>query len=107
MKKKSFYQVTRDRYHKAAEIMDLKADVREILSEPKNVIRVHFPVRRDDGKLELFRGYRIQHNNILGPYKGGIRYHPQVSTDEVAALAAMMTFKCALVALPLGAGRRR
>jgi glutamate dehydrogenase (NAD(P)+) len=105
MKKKSFYQVTRDRYHKAAEIMDLKPDVREILSEPKNVIQVHFPVRRDNGKLELFRGYRVQHNNILGPYKGGIRYHPQVSTDEVAALAAMMTFKCALVALPLGGAK--
>tara|TARA_B100002003_G_C14112223_1_gene534946 strand:+ start:327 stop:1595 length:1269 start_codon:yes stop_codon:yes gene_type:complete len=104
-RKKSFYQITQERYAMAAEIMDLREEVREILSEPKNVIQVHFPVRRDNGKLELFRGYRVQHNNILGPYKGGIRYHPQISMDEVAALAAMMTFKCGLVALPLGGAK--
>ncbi len=103
--KNSFYEQTLGHYARAADVMKLQSDVRAILSEPKNVIQVNFPVRMDGGALRLFQGYRIQHNNVLGPYKGGIRYHPQVSLDEVKALAALMTWKCALAGLPLGGAK--
>jgi glutamate dehydrogenase (NAD(P)+) len=101
----SFYEVTQARYQKAAKLCQLPQDVQVILSEPKTVIQVNFPVRMDDGSYRLFQGYRIQHNNILGPYKGGIRYHPLVSPDEVKALASLMTWKCALMGLPLGGAK--
>ncbi len=101
----NFYEVTTERYQKAAKIYELREDVHLILGEPKNVIQVNFPVRMDDGHYRLFQGYRIQHNNVLGPYKGGIRYHPLVSLDEVKALAALMTWKCALAGLPLGGAK--
>ncbi len=79
--------------------------VRLILNEPKNEVIVNFPVRMDDGKFELFTGYRIQHNNILGPYKGGMRYHHDVTLAEVKALAALMTYKCALLEVPFGGAK--
>ncbi|MHC4831010.1 MAG: Glu/Leu/Phe/Val family dehydrogenase, partial [Planctomycetota bacterium] len=101
----SFWEQTRARFERAARYVDLPEDVRLILSEPKNIIQVSFPVRMDSGAYRLFRGYRVQHNNILGPYKGGIRYHPNVSLEEVSALAALMTFKCSLVMLPLGGAK--
>ena len=90
---------------RAAELMGLNPDVRKILARPLSEISVTFPVRMDDGRLETFTGYRVQHNNALGPYKGGIRYHPDVSIDEVRALAAWMTLKCALVDIPYGGGK--
>jgi glutamate dehydrogenase (NAD(P)+) len=101
----NFYEITKQRYEHAAKLLGLREEVAIILGEPKNVIQVHFPVRMDDGHYRLFQGYRIQHNNVLGPYKGGIRYHPLVSLDEVKALAALMTWKCALMALPLGGAK--
>jgi glutamate dehydrogenase (NAD(P)+) len=101
----NFYEITKERYEKAAKLLGMREDVALILSEPKNVIQVHFPVRMDNGGFRLFQGYRIQHNNVLGPYKGGIRYHPLVSLDEVKALAALMTWKCGLVGLPLGGAK--
>ncbi len=76
-----------------------------ILAQPKNEIMVHYPVLMDDGNYRLFKGYRVQHNNILGPYKGGIRYHPDVSLDHVKALAVLMTMKCSLMRLPLGGAK--
>ncbi|MEM1446008.1 MAG: Glu/Leu/Phe/Val dehydrogenase [Planctomycetota bacterium] len=76
-----------------------------ILAQPQNEIMVHYPVLMDDGHYKLFKGYRVQHNNILGPYKGGIRYHPDVSLDHVKALAVLMTMKCALARLPLGGAK--
>ena len=79
--------------------------VRDILSQPKNELIVNFPVRMDNGEYKLFKGYRVQHNNILGPYKGGIRYHEEVTLDEVKALAAWMTCKCALHDIPFGGGK--
>jgi glutamate dehydrogenase (NAD(P)+) len=100
-----FYAATLEHFNRAADVIGMDPDVRAILSEPKNVIQVNFPVRMDDGRFRMFQGYRIQHNNILGPYKGGIRYHPEVSLDEVKALAALMTWKCALVGLPLGGAK--
>ena len=76
-----------------------------ILSQPKNELIVNFPVRMDSGEVRLFKGYRVQHNNLLGPFKGGMRFHPQVSLDDVKALAAMMTWKSALMRLPFGGGK--
>ncbi len=89
----------------ACDIVKAPEYVKAILSQPKNELIVNFPVRRDDGRYEIFKGYRIQHNNILGPYKGGVRYHPEVSLDDVKALALWMTMKCALMRLPFGGAK--
>jgi len=101
----SLYEIAKNQWRRAAELMELEPWISTILSEPKNEIRVNFPVLMDSGQYQLFKGYRVQHNNILGPYKGGIRYHPQVDIDEVKALASWMAFKCALVDLPLGGAK--
>ena len=101
----SLYQVAQSQWRHAAELIDLDPWIATILSEPKNEIRVNFPVQMDDGNYRLFNGYRVQHNNILGPYKGGMRFHPDVDIDEVKALASWMAFKCALVDLPLGGAK--
>ena len=93
------------KFNHAAEIIGLPDSVQTILSQPKNEIIVNFPVKMDDGHYELFKGYRIQHNNIMGPYKGGFRYHENVNLDEVKALSMLMTIKCALNSLPLGGGK--
>lgn len=90
---------------KAADVIDLKHRVRIILAQPKNEVMVHFPVRMDDGHHRLFKGYRIQHNNALGPYKGGFRFHPDVHLDDVKSLALLMTMKSALVRIPYGGGK--
>ncbi len=92
-------------FHRAADLIDLDESYRGLLSQPKNEIIVNFPVKMDDGSHEVFRGYRIQHNNTLGPYKGGMRYHPSVNLDEVKALAAWMTWKTALCDVPFGGGK--
>lgn len=101
----NLYQMAASQFTRAADTMNLDKDLRVILSQPKNEIIVNFPVRMDNGSYQLFKGYRIQHNNILGCYKGGIRYHPQVHLDEVKALAAWMTWKCSLAGLPFGGGK--
>lgn len=77
----------------------------EILKLPQRILNVTIPVKMDNGTLKIFQGYRVQHNNARGPYKGGIRYHPQVSMDEVKALAFWMAMKCAVADLPLGGGK--
>src|SRR5436853_2394631 len=99
------YKIAQDQLLRGAEICGLPASVTSILSQPKNELIVNFPVRMDSGEYRVFKGYRVQHNNILGPYKGGIRYHPDVHIDEVKALATWMTFKCALVDLPFGGAK--
>jgi len=101
----SLYEIAQNQWKRPAELMDLEPWITTILSEPKNEIRVNFPALMDDGHYRLFRGYRVQHNNILGPYKGGVRYHPSVDIDEVKALASWMAFKCALVNIPLGGAK--
>ena len=93
------------KFNEVCESINLDPSVKTILSQPKNEIIVNFPVRMDNGEYKLFKGYRIQHNNVLGPYKGGIRYHQQVKLNEVKALAMLMTIKCSLVGLPLGGGK--
>ena len=92
-------------FHRAADLIELEETYRALLSQPKNEIIVNFPVAMDDGRHELFRGYRIQHNNLLGPYKGGMRFSPDVDLDEVKALATWMTWKTALCDVPFGGGK--
>jgi len=89
----------------AAELMGMPHRIQIILAQPKNEIMVHFPVLMDDGTYKLFKGYRVQHNNAAGPYKGGIRYHPDVHLDDVKSLAFLMTMKCSLARLPYGGGK--
>src|SRR5688500_16834265 len=100
-----FFKVVQGYLDKAAEAIKLPEHTRRILSQPKNEVIVHFPVRMDNGEMRLFKGYRIQHNNLLGPYKGGLRYHETVSLDDLKALAAMMTWKCALMEVPFGGAK--
>lgn len=100
-----FYKVVQDYLERASALINLEPFVRTILAQPKNELIVNFPVKMDNGEVRLFKGYRVQHNNLLGPYKGGMRYHPQVSLDDVKALAAMMTWKSALMRLPFGGGK--
>src|SRR5580693_4331671 len=88
-----------------ADLLHLDNGVREILKHPKRELTVNFPVRMDTGDYHVFTGYRVQYNMARGPTKGGIRYHPQVTIDEVRALAAWMTWKCAVVNLPYGGGK--
>ena len=90
---------------KAARIMNANRNVIERLKYPRRSIRVSIPVRMDDDRIQVFNGYRVQHNHTLGPFKGGIRYHPSVNVGEVAGLAALMTFKNSLLNLPLGGAK--
>ncbi|MFP4395464.1 MAG: Glu/Leu/Phe/Val family dehydrogenase, partial [Anaerolineales bacterium] len=105
MSKKSVYENVVAQFNRAADLMDLDQQVRKILATTINEIVVHFPVIMDDGSLEMFTGYRVQHNNVLGPFKGGLRYHPAVNIDEVRALATWMTWKSAIVGLPFGGAK--
>src|SRR5947199_5617026 len=89
----------------AARILNLEPGIWKILTHPKRQITVSCPVLLDSGKIEVFTGYRVQYNITLGPAKGGIRYHPNVSLDEVTALAAWMTWKCAVAGIPFGGGK--
>jgi glutamate dehydrogenase (NAD(P)+) len=92
-------------FDRAARILNLEPGVWKILTHPKRQIVVSCPVAMDNGEIEVFTGYRVQYNITLGPAKGGIRYHPGVSLDEVTALAAWMTWKCAVAHIPFGGGK--
>ncbi len=89
----------------AGKIAGLDPEVVELLRHPKAILHMSIPVRMDDGSLRVFEGYRVRHNNSRGPTKGGIRYHPDVSLDEVKALSFWMTCKCAVVGIPFGGGK--
>jgi glutamate dehydrogenase (NAD(P)+) len=101
----SLYENVMQQFNQAADHMGLDPNIRKILAKPINEIRVNFPAIMDDGRIEMFTGYRVQHNNVLGPFKGGLRYHPSVNMDEVRALAAWMTWKTAVANLPLGGAK--
>ncbi len=88
-----------------ADHLDLEDEVRQILRVPKRELVFHFPVRMDDGSIQVFTGYRVQHNLSRGPAKGGIRYHPDVTLDDVRAMAMWMTWKCAVVGIPYGGAK--
>ncbi len=91
--------------NEAAATMKLDPNIAERLKVPKRALIVSVPIRLDDGRIQVFEGYRVQHNMTLGPGKGGIRFHPEVNLSEVAGLAMLMTFKCSLVGLPLGGAK--
>jgi len=105
IEKGQLYQDTVKQLEKAAEMMKLDPNVAGRLKYPKRSLMVSVPVRMDDGHIEVFAGYRIQHNTTLGPGKGGIRYHPSVNMSDTAALAMSMTLKCSLFGLPLGGAK--
>jgi glutamate dehydrogenase (NAD(P)+) len=99
------WQVAQTQFDLAADRLGLDPALRRILRETRRELTVHFPVKMDDGSVEVFTGYRVQHNLGRGPAKGGVRYHPDVSLDEVKALSMWMTWKCAVVAIPFGGGK--
>ncbi|WP_370099263.1 Glu/Leu/Phe/Val family dehydrogenase [Xanthomarina gelatinilytica] len=92
-------------FNAAAELVDLNPNIKKILEVTNNELIIHFPVRMDNGDVEVFKGYRVQHNNALGPYKGGLRYHPTIDIDSVKALAMWMTWKTSLAGLPYGGAK--
>jgi len=99
------WQVAQQQFDLAAERLNLDPGLRRVLREPRRELTVHFPVKMDDGSVQVFTGYRVQHNLGRGPAKGGIRYHQDVTLDEVKALAMWMTWKCAVVGIPYGGGK--
>ena len=99
------WRTAQSQFDTAAEIIKLEPWLREVLREVQREFTCHFPVQMDDHHLRVFTGYRVQHNINRGPAKGGIRYHPDVSLNEVKALAMWMTWKCAVVNIPFGGAR--
>ncbi|AEH51408.1 Glu/Leu/Phe/Val family dehydrogenase [Pseudothermotoga thermarum] len=102
---KSLYEQALEVFRNAARVMNLDPNIARYLERPQRTIIVEFPVLMDDGRVEIFTGYRCQHNTARGPAKGGIRYHPNVTLEEVQTLAFWMTWKCALLNLPFGGGK--
>src|SRR6202163_4030783 len=94
-----------EEFDEAARKLNLERGIWEILTHPKRQVIVSCPVQLDNGRIQVFTGYRVQYNITLGPAKGGIRYHPNVTLDEVTALAAWMTWKCAVAGIPFGGGK--
>jgi len=103
--KTGMYDNVMKQFNRAADVLGLDEGIRKILGSTNSEIVVHFPVKLDNGKIEVFNGYRVQHNNALGPYKGGLRFHPTVDIDAARALAIWMTWKTALAGLPYGGGK--
>jgi len=99
------FDIAKQQFNFAADLIDLDPSFRAVLMNPKRKLIVSVPVKMDDGSIKVFEGYRVQHNVARGPAKGGIRYHPQVTLDEVSALASWMTWKCATVGIPYGGGK--
>lgn len=99
------YEMFKTQVRLAGQKLGLPADLLKIIETPERVLEVSVPVKMDDGRIEVFLGYRVQHSSARGPCKGGIRYHPAVTVDEVKALAGWMTLKCAVVDIPFGGGK--
>jgi glutamate dehydrogenase (NAD(P)+) len=99
------FEVALQQLEEASKILNLEKGMLEILSNPKRILTVSIPTRMDDGSIKVFTGYRSQHNDARGPHKGGIRYHPDVTLDEVKALSMWMTWKCAIANIPYGGGK--
>jgi glutamate dehydrogenase (NAD(P)+) len=99
------YEIAKQQFDRAADYLELDDSMRRVLKNAKRQLIVSIPVKMDNGEVQVFEGYRVQHNIARGPAKGGIRYHPQVTLDEVKALASWMTWKCATVGIPYGGGK--
>lgn len=104
-KKTGMYENVMHQFNRAADLMNLNPSIRKILANSNSEIVVNFPVKLDNGTVHVFKGYRVQHNNALGPYKGGLRYHETVDIDAARALATWMTWKTSLAGLPFGGGK--
>jgi glutamate dehydrogenase (NAD(P)+) len=103
--KRNPFQMAQEQFDAAADQLNLSDDIRGILRVPKRELTANFPVRMDDGSVKVFTGHRVQHNMARGPAKGGIRYHPDVTLDEVRALAMWMAWKTSVVNIPYGGGK--
>jgi len=99
------WHVAQAQFDLAADMLNLDPGLRQVMREPRRELTVHFPVKMDDGSVKVLTGYRVQHNLGRGPAKGGIRYHQDVTLDEIKALAMWMTWKCAVVGIPYGGGK--
>ncbi len=99
------FDIAQQQFDIAADRLHLDANLRDVLRNCKRELTVHFPVKMDDGSIRIFEGFRVQHNIARGPAKGGLRYHPAVTLDEVKALAMWMTWKCAVVGIPFGGAK--
>src|SRR5918995_2937 len=99
------FEVALKQLDEAAKLIKLDKGLQEVLANPKRVLTVSLPIRMDNGETQVFTGFRSQHNDARGPYKGGIRYHPQVTIEEVKALSMWMTWKCAVANIPFGGGK--
>ena len=99
------FEVAQRQIDRVGKRLNLDPGLLEILKHPKRELTVNFPVKMDDGSVRLFTGHRVHHSTVLGPTKGGIRYHPDVTLNEVRALAMWMSWKCAVVGLPYGGAK--
>jgi glutamate dehydrogenase (NAD(P)+) len=99
------FEIALKQLAEAAKLIDLDSGMHDVIAHPKRVLTVSIPTRMDNGNIKVFTGFRSQHNDARGPFKGGIRYHPQVTVDEVKALSMWMTWKCAIADLPYGGGK--
>ena len=99
------FEMAQQQFDKVADLLELDQGTRELLRDAKREFQFLIPVRMDDGRVQVFKGFRVQHNDARGPSKGGIRFHPQETVDTVRALAMWMTWKCAVVDIPLGGGK--
>ncbi len=99
------FEVALKQLDEAAKIINLDKGLQQVLANPKRILTVSLPIKMDNGEIQVFTGFRSQHNDARGPYKGGIRYHPQVTVDEVKALSMWMTWKCAIADIPYGGGK--
>lgn len=105
VQRQGMYKNVMKQFNSVADFIDLNPNIRKILANTNNELVIHFPVKMDNGDVEVFTGYRVQHNNALGPYKGGLRYHATTDTDAVKALAMWMTWKTSLAGLPYGGAK--
>src|SRR5215216_6214437 len=101
----SNYGIVERYFGQAAELLDLREDIAAVLRSSYREVQVQIPVKLSDGKIHVYSGYRVQHNGARGPYKGGVRFHPEVDLDEVRALAELMTWKTAIVGIPYGGAK--
>ena len=105
IKEENPFESMMSRFDRAAQLLELDADLYAVMRVPNRELKVYIPTRMDSGRMQVFEGYRVQHNFARGPAKGGIRYSPDVTLDEVRALAAWMTWKCAVVNVPFGGAK--
>src|SRR5688500_7120328 len=103
--KLSDLEVVRHHFDKAWDSLGYPDDIRQIFWEPYREVTVQIPIKSADGETQVYHGYRIQHNGARGPYKGGVRFHPEVDIDEVRSLASMMTWKTAIAGVPYGGAK--